>query len=76
MEWIITDGIIGIIVILTIYLVILAILEIKLSKKVKEDNNIEWYGPNVTLKKKEYPEINDDFRETINEVEVKDDNKK
>ncbi len=35
------------------------------SKKKNDDTNIEWYGPNVYLKKKNYGEIVDDHREKI-----------
>ncbi len=35
------------------------------TKKIKKDFNIEWYGPDVYLKEKDYGEIKDDYRDKI-----------
>ncbi len=36
------------------------------QKRIDEiDKNIEWYGPDICLKKKNYPQLEDDFREEI-----------
>ncbi len=46
-------------------LVLLLMLIMQIKKDYNDDTNIEWYGPNICLKKKNYPEINDDHREKI-----------
>lgn len=47
----------------------------RLKKQMKDIENkvIEWYGPDVVLKTKNYPdiEIKDDFREEVGEVRGK-----
>ncbi len=47
----------------------LELLWIKKTKKTKKDFNIEWYGPDVYLKEKDYGEIKDDYRDKIIEKE-------
>ncbi len=68
MEWI-TDEII---VLLLLVVVLILAVEISITRKTKKkskDVNIEWYGPDICLKKKDYGEIKDDFREKIIEKE-------
>ena len=35
------------------------------KKNRMDDTNVEWYGPDVGLKKKNYGELKDDFRDKI-----------
>ncbi len=72
MESTIDNLIFGSIVIGSLYVCGIMIAEILSDKKIKKDQNIEWYGPDVVLKNKEYPEINDDFRQEIGEIKTKE----
>lgn len=47
------------------------VVELFETKKPIDDTNIEWMGPDVCLKKKNYPELKDDHRTGV-ENETKD----
>ncbi len=54
--------------IIAIVISLIAILILTWPKKKSApdpDVNISWHGPDVCLKKKNYPEMKDDFREEI-----------
>ena len=49
-----------------IYSIKITIEKSKDQRRIDEiDRNVEWYGPHICLKKKNYPQLEDDFREEI-----------
>ncbi len=63
------DKVVGIIVVGLLLWLMAEILASSKKKKKTKDVNIEWYGPEVYLKKKDYGEVKDDYREKIIEKE-------
>lgn len=61
-----TDAIIGMTIVALIFMAIYSYKMNKQEKREKkfDDRNIEWYGPDISYKRKNYPdlELNEDHR--------------
>ncbi len=58
-------GAIDLIAIVVVIILITILILTWPKKKPDPDVNVSWHGPDVCLKKKNYPAMKDDFREEI-----------